>query len=112
MISKKNEIVSPKKRMVPKIESLQQEQEFWENTPNALEYSSPVDLELDLPPRTKKRLVSIRLSEDQINLLKRLADYQDKKYQTMARDWLNERIRAEYGILQQEAAKKAEKKRA
>ena len=108
----KNEKMIEKKKMVPKMETLQQEQDFWENTPNALEYSTPVDLKLDLPPRTKKRLVSIRLSEDQINLLKQLADHQDKKYQTMARDWLNERIRAECGTLQQKRTKTMEKKRA
>ncbi len=50
--SKGENIVEEK--IVPKMESIQQEQEFWESIPNALEYSSPVDLKLELPPRTKK----------------------------------------------------------
>lgn len=43
------------KKVVPKMENIQQEQYFWENVPNALEYSTPVDLKLDLPARREVR---------------------------------------------------------
>ena len=87
------------KKMVPKMNSLQEERDFWDNVSNAFEYSSPVKLDLELPKRSKKKLVTIRLSEDQVELMKKLANAQDKKYQTMARDWLNDRLRSEIKMI-------------
>ena len=81
--------------LAPKMDSLQEEREFWDSVSNAFEFSSPAELDLNLPKRSKKRLVTLRLSEDQISLLKKLAGIHDKKYQTMVRDWLTERIQAE-----------------
>ena len=95
MIHNENNKPIEKITLVPKMDSLQEEREFWDSVSNAFEFSSPAELDLNLPKRTKKRLVTLRLSEDQISLLKKLAGIHDKKYQTMVRDWLTERIQAE-----------------
>ena len=100
---------------VPAMSSTEEERNFWDSVPDAFVYSEPFDGTMELPKRPPKKLVTLRMSEEQVLLLKRLALIQDKKYQTMARDWLNERIQSEVAKLRtenNEATKKTVKRRA
>ena len=100
---------------VPAMSSAEEERNFWDSVPDAFVYSAPFDGTMELPKRPPKKLVTLRMSEEQVLLLKRLALIQDKKYQTMARDWLNERIQSEVAKLRtenKETPKKTAKRRA
>ena len=100
---------------VPAMSSTEEERNFWDSVPDAFVYSAPFDGTMELPKRPPKKLVTLRMSEEQVLLLKQLALIQDKKYQTMARDWLNERIQSEVAKLRtenNEATKKTVKRRA
>lgn len=100
---------------VPAMSSAEEERNFWDSVPDAFVYSAPLDGTMELPKRPPKKLVTLRMSEEQVLLLKRLALIQDKKYQTMARDWLNERIQSEVAKLRaenNETPKKTVKRRA
>ena len=100
---------------VPAMSSAEEERNFWDSVPDAFVYSAPLDGTMELPKRPPKKLVTLRMSEEQVLLLKRLALLQDKKYQTMARDWLNERIQSEVAKLRtenNETPKKILKRRA
>ena len=100
---------------VPAMSSTEEERNFWDSVPDAFVYSEPFDGTMELPKRPPKKLVTLRMSEEQVLLLKRLALIQDKKYQTMARDWLNERIQSEVAKLRtdnNDTPKKTVKRRA
>ena len=100
---------------VPSMSSAEEERNFWDSVPDAFVYSTPFEGTMELPKRPPKKLVTLRMSEEQVLLLKRLALIQDKKYQTMARDWLNERIQSEVAKLRtdnNDTPKKTVKRRA
>ena len=89
-VVEKNEV-----KVVPQFDSIEEERDYWDAVPDAFLLSTPTDMVLSLPPRRKKKLVTIRLAEEQIEQLKAIALFHDKKYQTLLRDWLNERLRSE-----------------
>lgn len=85
-----------KKKPIPRFESEEQEQEFWDEHDSA-EYvdwsqARPVVL-ANLQPSTKT--ISLRLPEHMLEELKLLANKRDVPYQSLLKVFLAERIQAE-----------------
>jgi predicted DNA binding CopG/RHH family protein len=85
-----------KKKPIPRFESEEQEQEFWDEN-DSTEYvdwsqASPVVL-ANLQPSTKT--ISLRLPEHMLEELKLLANKRDVPYQSLLKVFLAERIQAE-----------------
>jgi predicted DNA binding CopG/RHH family protein len=85
-----------KKKPIPRFESEEQEQEFWDEH-DSTEYvdwsqARPVVL-ANLQPSTKT--ISLRLPEHMLEELKLLANKRDVPYQSLLKVFLAERIQAE-----------------
>jgi predicted DNA binding CopG/RHH family protein len=85
-----------KKKPIPRFESEEQEQEFWDehDSTEYVEWSEahPVVL-ANLQPSTKT--ISLRLPEHMLEELKLLANKRDVPYQSLLKVFLAERIEAE-----------------
>jgi len=83
-------------KKIPKFKSKADEARFWDT-------HSPMDYEHEFKgvynvnfPKPRKRLVSMRLDEKQIQSLKKIAEHKGIGYLTMIRMWITERIHKEH----------------
>lgn len=81
---------------IPRFNSEEEEREYWTSHSIADHWDGlePVALE-EVPPRSKKKLISIRVDEDMLNAIKRIASIQRVPYQTLIHMWLARQLRIE-----------------
>ncbi len=82
--------MSPKKKAIPRFETVEQEQAYWDETDATEHMGAEIKLEADL-----KRPVTVRLEPALIEGLKAVAGRRHIPYQTMLRQWLWERLERE-----------------
>ncbi len=95
-----------KKKKLPDFKTAEDEANFWD-THSAADYwheLEPVDELFVLSPalahkireRAKKRLISIRLAQWEIDKSKQIAKIRKIPYQTLLRQWIDEGLRAAF----------------
>lgn len=95
-----------KKKKLPRFKSAEEEAEFWEthSVTDYIDQLEPADEIFTLSPilaqriqeRAKKRLVSIRLAEWEIEQSKQIAKRMKIPYQTLMREWIDQGLRLAY----------------
>lgn len=88
-----------KKKKQPKLKTAKQEGEFWEKS-SVVDYISDLEevdnlfalspeLSEKIKERTKKRAISIRLANWEIELTKKIAKTKNIPYQRLMREWID-----------------------
>ena len=85
-----------KKSRIPKFKSEKEEAEFWDthDSTQFLDELKPAQLDFS---QCSKKLVSMRLPDEQIKVLKKIAAKRGIGYLTMIRMWVTERMARESG---------------
>ncbi|MBI4436653.1 MAG: BrnA antitoxin family protein [Candidatus Omnitrophica bacterium] len=78
-------------KKIPRFKSEEEERRFWE-THEIVPYESSLKKVRMAFPKPRKRLISLRLDEEQLVRLKELASKKGIGYQTMIRIWIQERL--------------------
>ena len=81
---------------IPEFKNEEEEAEFWDthDSTDYLDQTEEVDVEF-VGPRPRKTLISLRLDQETIDRLKRVAATHGIGYQTLMRIWIEERLVAE-----------------
>jgi len=78
-------------KKIPKFRSEEEERRFWK-THEIVSYEPALKKVKMIFPKPRKRLISLRLDEEQLSRLKALAAKKGIGYQTMIRIWIQERL--------------------
>ncbi len=80
-----------KMKKIPNFKSEDEERKFWE-THDIVSYEPGLKKVKVTFPKPRKKLISLRLDEEQLNRLKELSSKKGIGYQTMIRIWIQERL--------------------
>lgn len=80
-------------KKIPKFKSEEEERRFWQ-THEIVPYEPGLKKVKMTFPKPRKRLISLRLDEEQLVRLKEVASKKGIGYQTMIRIWIQERLNA------------------
>lgn len=80
-------------KRIPKFQSIEEEREFW-RTHEIVDYEPSLKRIRVSFPKPKK-LISLRLENSQIRMLKAMAVQRGLGYQTLIRMWIQERLQRE-----------------
>ena len=83
---------------IPKFANEEEEVEFWDNH-SLDEFNEELKLAKDVKfVKTRKKLISVRLDTQQIDLLKKIATEKSIGYLTLIRMWIMEKLKEEMKV--------------
>lgn len=83
------------KRKLPRFKSIEEEAEFWDTHSFADYIDEFEEVKEPIFVKPRKRVVSLRLDQETVTLLERLAEEKGLPYTTLVRMWLKERLHEE-----------------